>query len=100
MDKFRTGDKVAITLLHCLTDDKTYIIKGTIIAITGGKNYLGRFTLRNHHSGAFYEVSYPFWSPFIRRLELLEKTDTPYKKKKQGYYIRQWDMQDPRNRAL
>ena len=100
VDHFRPGDKIAITMLNSLTEDKTQILKGTVIETSKGKGYEGRFTIRNNAAGVFYEVSIPYWSPFIRIIEVLEKNESRRKKTKQGFFIRQWGLKDPRNVAL
>lgn len=85
---FKVGDRIAVTALLSMTEAKTQVYKGTVVEETRGRGLYSRFTLRNNSDGGFYEVTFPYWSPFLRKIEMVEVEQDPIvgKKKLKDYY--------------
>lgn len=98
---FNVGDKIAVTALLSMSEAKTQVFKGTVIERTRGTGLYGRFTLRNNSDGGFYEVTFPYWSPFLRKIEMVEKDTEPLVgKTKLAPYYRSLPADHPKNRAV
>jgi len=73
VEPFRSGDKIQITKYLTLDrDNKFEIIKGTCIG-RSSKTLESYFRIINYKIDAMYEMNIPLWSPFIQKIEVLEK---------------------------
>jgi len=88
--EFRSGDKLSVTQLQSLHGQpKLEVHKGVVIARTGKfTNYNASFTLMVHKLGETFEITWPIYCPFIKKIELLEKG---YKRRKKLSYLRETD---------
>lgn len=98
---FRVGDRIAVTALLCMTEAKTQVYKGTVIQSKRGRGLHGRFTLRNGSSGGFYEITFPYWSPFLRKIEMIEHDPKPIMSKTRlATFHRNLPVDHPKNKIL
>lgn len=96
----KPGDKVAITVLLSMSEDKSQIYKGYCIGTSHGTGYRGRFTIRNQTNGIFYEMTFPYWSPFIRVIEVLEANPSKRQKSKQQFFYRKYSADSDEMKAI
>lgn len=98
---FKVGDRIAVTALLCMTEAKTQVYKGTVTQRVRGTGLHGRFTIRNNTEGSNYEITFPYWSPFLRKVEMIEKENFPLpgKTKLKNYY-RNLPEDHPANKML
>jgi len=82
MVPFKVGDRIAITSLLSLEEDKIQTIKGLVVAISKKNYFHGSFTIINFVSGVGFEMEIPFWSPFIRKITVMEEGTENFHKKK------------------
>lgn len=99
-EPIKPGDKVAITVLLSMSEDKSQIYKGYCISTSHGTGYKGRFTIRNQTNGIFYEMTFPYWSPFIRVIEVLEANPSKRQKTKQAFWYRQYPADADEMKAI
>eukprot|EP00461_Guttulinopsis_vulgaris_P002017 UN02018 len=98
---FKVGDKIAVTTLLSMTESKTQVFKGVVISQKRKKGLYGRFTLRNNSDGGFYEISFPYWSPFLRKIEMIEKDPEPLVgKNRLENYFRNLPLDHPKNKVV
>lgn len=91
VDKFVTGDRVCITKLISLIDrSKIERIYGTVIATSRMNHVDAMFVIRNIKLGEAFELNIPLYSPFIVRIDVLQRAKSKYTRKKQ-YEIRDMD---------
>ncbi len=100
---FKVGDRVAVTTLLTLSPtgknaDKVEVIKGVVLERRRREQLDASFTIRNSSVGVAYELSFPLWSPFIRKIEVLDRA-TDVRRAKLFYY-RRLPMSDRRNRPI
>ena len=73
-DAFHTGDRICVTKYVSLSDrQKVERVTGLVIARNGGKGVNAMFTIRNVKLEEAYEIQYPLYSPFIVRIDVLER---------------------------
>jgi ribosomal protein L19 len=84
-----------------MTEAKTQVYKGTVIQSKRGTGLYGRFTIRNGSSGGFYQMTFPYWSPFLRKIEMIEPDPKPILgKTKLGPYHRSLPLDHRKNSIL
>lgn len=88
-DKFQTGDRICVTKYISLSD-KTKIerVNGLVMSRHGGQGINARFTVRNVKLDETFELQMPLWSPFIVRIDVLERGPRRYERRKQ-HFMRQ-----------
>jgi ribosomal protein L19 len=97
----KVGDRIAVTALLCMTEAKTQVYKGTVIQFKRGRGLYSRFTLRNGSEGGFYEITFPYWSPFLRKIEMIERDSARIKSKTRlANYHRNLPVDHPKNKIL
>ena len=73
-DSFHTGDRVCVTKYVSLSDrQKVERVTGLVIARNGGRGLNAMFTVRNVKLEEAYEIQFPLYSPFIVRIDVLER---------------------------
>ena len=93
-DDFRAGDRVCVTKYISLSDkSRVDRVFGIVIARRGGTGLSASFTLRNLKLDEAFELQLPLWSPFIVRIDLLERSHMRHKKSKL-YWLRQRDRKE------
>lgn len=81
VEKFKAGDKIKITKYITLTrDSKMEVLKGMVIGITRGGTLETYVRIINYKIDVTYEMNIPYWSPFIKSIEVVQKGN--YRKKK------------------
>lgn len=95
---FKVGDKIAVTKLISLSDDKLEVVKGLVIEKRREGQLESSFTIRNTSVGVAYELSLPFFSPFIRKIAMIERGE-PFKRAKMTF-VRDLPSKDRRNRTI
>lgn len=72
--KFRAGDRLKITKYISLgRENKFEVVKGLCLAKTNKAN-ASTFRIINHRDGLTWEMVIPLWSPFIKKIEVLQKS--------------------------
>ena len=98
---FKVGDRVAVTTLMSMTENKTAVYKGTVIQSKRGRGLHARFTIRNGSDGGYYEMTWPYWSPFLRKIEMIEVDPNRIASKtKLAKYHRNLPFDHPKNKVL
>ena len=73
-DTFYTGDRICVTKYVSLSDkQKVERVTGLVIARHGGSGINAMFTIRNVKLEEAYELQFPLFSPFIVRIDVLER---------------------------
>lgn len=83
---FKVGDRIAITSLLSLEEDKIQTIKGIVIDISKNNRIDGTFTILNSVSGVGFTMKIPIWSPFIRHITMVEEAPKKSHRKRLKYY--------------
>lgn len=97
---FRSGDRIVVTKYLTLNDrTKIERIAGVVLAREGGTRLNASFLMRAHRIGEDFEIRFPLWSPFIARIDIVEKSQRHPRSKM--YYIRKlersdWDTKVPK----
>ena len=93
-DDFRTGDRICITKYVSLSDRaKVERVFGLVIARHGGRGLNAMFTVRNVKLEEAFELQFPLWSPFIVRIDLLERAAGGHERAKM-YWVRDRDRKE------
>ena len=73
-DRFVTGDRIAVTRYVSLTDKaKVERVYGRVIERRGDHALTASFVIRNSKAGEAYDMRIPLYSPFIVRIDVLER---------------------------
>ena len=73
-DTFHTGDRICVTKYVALSDrQKVERVTGLVVSRHGGAGVNAMFTVRNVKLEEAYEIQFPLWSPFIVRIDVLER---------------------------
>lgn len=90
-DKFQAGDRVCVTKYISL-NDKTKVerVVGLVVSRHGGTGINARFTVRNVKLEESFELQFPLWSPFIVRIDVIEKGPRRHERRK-ILYMRERD---------
>eukprot|EP00462_Mataza_sp_D1_P016220 CAMPEP_0175163738 /NCGR_PEP_ID=MMETSP0087-20121206/25951_1 /TAXON_ID=136419 /ORGANISM="Unknown Unknown, Strain D1" /LENGTH=240 /DNA_ID=CAMNT_0016452545 /DNA_START=31 /DNA_END=753 /DNA_ORIENTATION=- len=84
---FRSGDRIKITKYISLgRETKFEILKGMCLGIKRN-NFDTTFKIINHRDGLSWEMTLPLWSPFIKKIEVLQKSK--YTNRSKLYFMRQ-----------
>lgn len=98
---FKVGDRIAVTTLMSMTEAKTQVYKGTVIQSKRGRGLYSRFTIRNGSDGGYYEMTFPYWSPFLRKIEMIEVDQQRIAgKTRLALYHRNLPFDHPKNKVL
>lgn len=82
---FKAGDRISITrYVELGKDNKFEILKGMCIARKNNMNE-SHFSILNNKSDTTYEMKIPLWSPFIKKIDILQKGTI---KTRKAYYLR------------
>jgi len=82
---FKTGDRVVITKAITLDDDTKFeVMKGFVIARKRNSNE-SNFSILNNKLDCTWEMKVPLWSPFLRKVDILQKGNL---KSAKAYYMR------------
>lgn len=82
---FKAGDRIAVTKYLQLNDESKFeVIKGMCLA-RSHRNLESNFTIINNKHDTTFEMKLPLWSPFIKKIEILQKGNI---KKKKAFYLR------------
>lgn len=85
-DKFQTGDRICVTKYVAMSDPtKVERVSGIVMSRHGGTGINARFTLRNVKLEETFELQLPLWSPFIVRIDVLERGPRRYERRKMSF---------------
>jgi large subunit ribosomal protein L19 len=71
--RFDVGDRIAVTQLLSLHEDKLQTIKGVVVSKRRREYLNASFTILNVIDGVKAEVLIPLYSPFIRKIEVIDR---------------------------
>jgi len=81
IENFRPGDKVAVTQTSSLSKEKLEVFRGMVISRDGKPmNYSASFRVIFRRLGETFEMSWPLWCPFLKRVDVIEKGTRTRKK--------------------
>ncbi len=88
--EFKAGDKIRITKYISLQKEKFEEVTGTVLARygRGGGSLNASFVIRNRIMGEGFEMTFPLYSPFIKKIEIVEPSVFNRNKL---YYLRKKD---------
>ena len=98
IEDFKVGDKIAISSLISLSGDKLELVKGLVVAKRRKNRVDANFTVRNVCMGVGYELTFPLYSPFLRRIRVLERGQNIRRAKL--YFLRDLPKADRRNKPI
>lgn len=75
IDDFKVGDKVAVWSLVDLESDRLEVTRGLVIDKRRKTDLDASFTIRNTSIGVAYELSYPLYSPFLRKVKIIQGSE-------------------------
>jgi ribosomal protein L19 len=88
VEEFRAGDKIKVTKYLSLQSDKTEVVRGMVLARNKGTRLNATFTLINRRLGDVFELTLPLHSPFITKIEVMDKRpDDPVFKRNKLYHV-------------
>ncbi len=87
--EFKQGDiiKVYYKIKEKNKDERLHPIEGIVIKMQG-KQHRKSFTIRRVSYGEAYEVSFPYYSPNIQKIEVI-KESAKIPRRKRLYYLRE-----------
>lgn len=91
IDRFVCGDRVCVTKYLSLSDkSKIERLSGVVISTSRLNTLDGRFIIRNTRLDEPVEMNIPLWSPFIIRIDLLQRGEKRFPRRKM-LWIRKQD---------
>lgn len=88
---FVAGDRLKITKYISLgRENKFEVVKGMCIGIVN-RSVDSNFKILNHRDGLSWEMTIPLWSPFIKKIEVTQKSNYTHMKKIYFMRKRPWE---------
>lgn len=100
--RFDVGDRIAVTQLLSLREEKLQVVKGVVISKRRADYIDASFSVINVVDGIKVEVLFPLYSPFIRKVEVIDRLKERGFEKTQRklYRFRDLPITDRRVKAL
>jgi len=86
---FVPGDRIVVTKYVSLNDrTKFERVAGLVLARSRGDRLTASFLMRAHKLGEDYELRMPLWSPFIARIDMVERNPEGPNRRRKQYLLR------------
>ena len=75
------GDTIEIDYFHSITSQKIYKYRGVVLGVSKVNSHTNSFKFLTSVGGEYAILTYPFYSPMINKIKILNKSNRGYKRK-------------------